>query len=131
MLKPEGVRVWLKRHDGVRRARGCMRLVRRWRRVFFWALFAMGLLLQVFAPHLKIKDNGFVLPPSLISGTEIQPAEIIARERRMQFLSGVLTLVGAVGLALSYREVLFGGRSAQRDLVSGSHVASNDSRIVK
>jgi hypothetical protein len=99
--------------------------------LFFWVLFATGLLVQFFAPHLKIKDNRFVLPPSLASGIEIDPAGIIARERRMQFLSGALTLGGAIGLALSYREVLFGRRSAQRDLVNGSLRASNDSRIVK
>jgi hypothetical protein len=108
-----------------------MRLAHRWRKLFCWALFATGLLVQLFAPHLKIEDNRFVLPPSLVSSTEIDPAGIIARERRMQLLSAVLTLGGAIGLALCYREALFGRRSAQRDLVSRSHVASNESRIVK
>jgi len=109
-----------------------LRLARRWHRTFFWALFALGLLLQGFGPHLKIKDNRFVLPPSLISAnSEIRPAEIVERARRMQLLSSVLTLGGALGLALCYRKVLFGTRSARRDLVGGSPVASTSSRTVE
>jgi hypothetical protein len=108
-----------------------MKLAHRWRRLFFWALFAAGLLVQLFSPHLKIEDNRFVLPTSLASNAEIDPAGIIAHARRMQILSGFLTTAGAIGLALCYREVLFGKRSAQRDLVHGSQGASNDSRIVK
>ena len=105
---------------------------RRWPKVFFWALFALGLLVQAFAPHLKIKDNRFVLPRTLISAnSEIRPAEIVERARRMQLLSSVLTLGGALGLAVSYRKVLFGRRSAQRDLVRGSQVASNNPRTVE
>jgi hypothetical protein len=105
---------------------------RRWSGVLFWVIFLVGLLLQAFSPHLKIKDNRFVLPPSLISpSTQIRPAEIIARERRMQLLSGVLTLGGAFGLAVVYGKVLFGTRSARRDLVDGSPVASTSSRIVE
>ena len=107
-------------------------MLRRWRGTFFWALFLVGLLLQAFGPHLKIKDNRFVFPPSLVSaGTEIRPAEIVARERRIQLLSGVLTFGGAFGLALYYGKVLFGTRSARRDLVDGSHVASTSSRTVE
>jgi hypothetical protein len=107
-------------------------LPRRRLSAFFWALFAIGLLLQAFGPHLKIKDNQFVVPPSMIAaGTEIRPAELIERERRIQLLSGALTLGGAIGLALCYGKVLFGTRSARSDFDSGSHAASNDSRIVK
>jgi hypothetical protein len=104
---------------------------RRWRGAFFWALFLLGVLCQLFSPHLKIKGNGFVLPSSLASGANVRPDELVARERRVQFLSGFLTLGGAIGLALCYREVLFGRRSARRDLVDRSPVASNDSRSVK
>jgi hypothetical protein len=104
----------------------------RWRRTFFWALFALGLLLQACGPHLKIKDNRFVLPPSLISAnSEIRPAEIVERARRTQLLSSVLTLGGALGLALCYGKVLFGTRSARRDLVDRSPVASTRSRTVE
>ena len=87
------------------------------RDLFFWLVFAAGVLFQAFGPHLKIKNNKFVLPPSLISSSrDIRPAEIVARERRLQIVSGVLTLVGALGLALCYHERLF-GRSARPDLV--------------
>jgi hypothetical protein len=104
----------------------------RWRSVFFWVLFATGLLTQAFSPHLKIKNNGFVVPPSLVSsGAEVQTLELVARERGIQFLSAVLTLGGAIGLALCYREVLLGRRSTQRDLASGNNVASDDPGIVK
>jgi hypothetical protein len=95
---------------------------RRWPSVFFWALFVAGLLLQALGPHLKIKDNRFILPPSLVSaGTEVRPDAIVARERKRQFLSAVLTAGGAVGLALRHRKALFGGRSSRRGLVSGSN----------
>jgi hypothetical protein len=83
-----------------------------WLAVFFWSIFGAGLLVQVFAPRLKIEHNAFVIPPSLVSGSkEINPAEIVARERRMQLLSGLLTLSGAVGLAFYYRKTLMGRRS--------------------
>jgi hypothetical protein len=98
-----------------------LKLVRRWRGAFFWALFGAGLLLQAFGPHLKIKDNRFILPPSLVSsGKQIRPDAIVARERTMQSLSAVFTVGGALGLALCYRKPLFGRRSAPRDLVGGS-----------
>ena len=95
--------------------------VHRWRSHLFWALFAIGLLLQAFGPHLKIKNNKFVLPPSLVlSGKQIRPDAIVARERIMQSLSAVLTVGGALGLAFCYRKALFGRRSAPRDFVGGS-----------
>jgi len=103
-------------------------VVLRWRTLLLWAIFALGLLLQAFSYHLKIKNNQFVLPPSLIStAPEIRPAEIIARERRLQLVSGILTLGGALGLAACYRTVLFGRRSVRRDLVDGGHLASDGS----
>lgn len=106
--------------------------LRRWRGVLFLALFLVGLVLQAVGPHPKIKDNRFVLPPSLLSaGKQVSPTEIIARERRMQWLSGLLTLGGALGLALCYGKVVFGTCSPQRDLASGSQGASTSSRIVE
>jgi NhaP-type Na+/H+ or K+/H+ antiporter len=99
--------------------------LRRWRRVLLWALFAVGVLLQAFGPHLKVRDNRFILPPSLISaGKEIRPAQIVAQERRIQLLSGILTLAGALGLAIVYSKVLDGRRSTRHDLVDGSQAAS-------
>jgi hypothetical protein len=66
------------------------------------------LLVQAFAPHLKIQDNKFVIPPSLLSGVkEVRPDEIVARERRMQALSGILTLGSGLGLGFYYRQALF------------------------
>lgn len=85
-----------------------------------WAIFVAGLLVQAFAPRLKIKDNAFVMPPSLMSeGKDIRPAEIIARARGMQLLSAFLTLGGALGLAFHYRHVLVRPRSPWRELVHG------------
>jgi hypothetical protein len=96
--------------------------------VFFWTLFAVGVLLQASGPHLKIKNNLFILPPSLGSaGKVIRPVEIVGRERRIQLLSGVLTLTGALGLAACYRKVFSGRRSTRRDLVEGNQVASTNS----
>jgi hypothetical protein len=83
-----------------------------WRRrlvpVLLWAIFASGLLVQAFAPRLEVLNDAFVIPPALVAeGKEVDPAQIIARERRLQVLSAVLTLGGALGLAYYYRRVLF------------------------
>ena len=79
--------------------------------VLLWVGLASGLLVQVFAPRLKIQNSQFVIPPALIeSGNEVRPDEIVARERRMQLLSGILTLGGALGLAVYYRHALVGSR---------------------
>jgi len=84
----------------------------RWMAVLFWTMFGAGLLVQGFAPHLKIERNAFVIPPSLIAeGQEIHPAEIVARERRMQWISGILTVGGAIGLAFYYRHSFVRPRS--------------------
>jgi hypothetical protein len=96
--------------------------------VFSWTLFAVGVLLQASGPHLKIKNNVFILPPAPASaGKVIRPVEIVGRERRLQLLSGVLTLAGALGLAVSYRKVLSGRRSTGHNLVDGTQVASTNS----
>lgn len=73
----------------------------------WWAVFAMGLLIQAFAPRLTIENNAFVIPQALVSGgNPIAPDELIARERRLQLLSAITTLAGALGLAFHYRGVL-------------------------
>jgi NhaP-type Na+/H+ or K+/H+ antiporter len=96
--------------------------------VLLWAVFVVGVLLQAFSSHLKIKNNRFVLPPSLLSSSaEIRTDEIIARERRLQWISGVLTLGSALGLAACHRRVLFGGRSVRRDPADGSPSATTSS----
>ncbi len=83
---------------------------RSWRRrlapAFLWLLFGAGLLVQALSPGLKIADNAFVIPPSLVAeGGEVHPAEIIERERRFKLLSAILTGSGALGLAFYYRRV--------------------------
>lgn len=85
---------------------------RRWRAPLFWAIFGTGLLLQAFAPRLKIQNNAFVMPPTVISdGKNVRPAEIIMRERRMQLLSSILTVGGTLGLGFHYRHALARVRS--------------------
>ena len=78
---------------------------RRWRAaVILWALFGLGLIVQLFAPRLRIENGAFVMPGVLTSGSPpATPAQIVARERMMQTLSAVLTLSGALGLAYHYR----------------------------
>jgi hypothetical protein len=107
-------------------------LVWRRRNVLFWAVLALGVLFQAFGPHLKIKKNKFVLPPSLVSSSqEIRPVEIVTRERRLQIVSGVLTLAGALGLTLCYREALFGRCSARPDPAGRSDEESTSIRSAK
>jgi len=63
----------------------------------------VGLAVQAFAPRLKIANNAFIIPPALISeGQVVLPAELIEKERRLQLLSGLLTVGGALGLAFYY-----------------------------
>jgi hypothetical protein len=69
----------------------------------------MGLLVQVFSPHLKIAHHAFVMPPALLSpGRTISPSDLVAKERMVQALSALLTIGGALGLGWSYRQRLFG-----------------------
>ena len=83
-----------------------------------WLMFAAGLLIQLLGPHLKISNRAFVIPPKLTAGkNDIRLVEIIARQRQMQVISALLTLSGAVGLAVLYREILT-GRASRR--ASGS-----------
>ena len=87
---------------------------RRSQALLCWLLFSSGLLIQLLAPHLKISNGAFVIPPTLTAGTiEIRPAEIVARQRRMQLISALLTVSGALGLAVLYRDILT-GRTSRR-----------------
>jgi hypothetical protein len=61
----------------------------------------------VLAPGLQVVDNAFVIP----QGSETQMVELIRKDRRMQKLSAILTVVGALGLAFHYRHVFAGARS--------------------
>jgi hypothetical protein len=79
----------------------------RWLAVLLWVIFGAGLLVQSYGPHVKITNNTFVIPPSLVSGgKDIHPAEIIAYERSKHLVSGILTVGGALGIALYYRNLL-------------------------
>jgi hypothetical protein len=79
-----------------------------WLGLLLWVALAVGVFVQAFAPHLRIQNNKFVIPPSLLSGEkEVRPDEIVARERRMQALSGILTLGSGLGLGFYYRHALF------------------------
>jgi hypothetical protein len=81
-----------------------------WVPAVLWGTFASGLLAQGLAPHLSIEGNAFVMPP-LVPGSEaIQPDEIVSHARRMQALSGTLTVGGALGLAVYYWRALLGPR---------------------
>ena len=77
----------------------------RWLWVLLWAIFLAGVAVQWFAPRLKIENNAFVIPPTLTSNARegIRPDQIVARERRLQLLSAILTVGGALGLGLWYR----------------------------
>jgi len=95
---------------------------RRSRAVLCWVVFAAGLLIQLLAPHLKIENGAFVIPPTLTAGAnEIRPAEIVARQRRMQLISALLTVSGALGLAV--RIVTF-SREERRDEQANRSMAS-------
>jgi hypothetical protein len=75
--------------------------------IVFWILFVAGVAVQVFAPSLDVQDNKFVVPPEVVSDAkELRPAELVERERRIQWLSLGLTLSGAMGLAYHYRHLL-------------------------
>jgi hypothetical protein len=55
---------------------------------------------------------GFVIPPKMAAGkTAIRLDEIVARQRRMQLLSVLLTVSAALGLAFLYRDILIGPAS--------------------
>jgi len=77
-----------------------------------WLVFAAGLFVQLLSPHLKVSNGAFVIPPELTAGSNaIRLDEIVARQRRMQLLSVLLTVSGALGLAFLYRDILIGGAS--------------------
>jgi hypothetical protein len=81
-----------------------------------WAVFFSGLLLQLFSPHLRISHDSFVIPQDEVSqGSVIDPRALIAKERTIQLCSALLTLAGAIGLALYYRRTLLKYVSRSRE----------------
>lgn len=84
-----------------------------------WTAFSAGLLLQGLTPPLKVVDNAFVIPPSLNSlSTGIDPAGIVARERRIRLLVGLLTMGASLGLAYCYRRDFVSSRASQKAVLS-------------
>jgi len=105
--------------DGNRRRRSLALL--------FWLVFAAGLLVQLLSPHLKISNGAFVIPPEMSAGRNaIRLDEIVARQRRMQLLSILLTVSGSLGLAFLYHDILI-GRASRRSSEPIEEPASPDS----
>jgi hypothetical protein len=72
--------------------------------MLFWLCLLAGVALQFVGPRLKIEDHTFVIPASYLTGSKnVDPAELVVREQRIQILSAVLTLTGAIGLGYQYR----------------------------
>jgi hypothetical protein len=77
-----------------------------------WLVFAAGLLVQLLSPHLKVANGAFVIPPKMAAGKNpIRLDEIVGGQRRLQLISVLLTVSGALGLAFVYRDILIGGAS--------------------
>jgi hypothetical protein len=72
-----------------------------------WLSFCAGLIVQIFSPHLPVEHNSFVISAGLVPpGSVIDPRALVSRQRFMQASSAALVLVGAIGLAIWYRETL-------------------------
>lgn len=79
-----------------------------------WICFGIGLLVQGFAPHLRIEGRSFMLPTS--AGRGLSPQQMLERDRTLQVLSLALTGGSAMGLAIRYRGALGkGGISRNAD----------------
>lgn len=91
--------------------------LRRRAALFFWLVFGGGVLVHYLAPNLERKQDGFVIPEALTAGRSgLDPGWIVAKERRMQWISAVLTATGALGLGYLHRRELWpsvaaGGRN--------------------
>jgi hypothetical protein len=75
--------------------------------ICLWAIFGVGLLVEMAAPRLKIENNAFVMPPiNDAQATALRPDVLVRRERWMQAASGILTVGGALALGAYYRRTL-------------------------
>lgn len=75
--------------------------------MFLWIAFGLGILLQAFSSHLEISNNAFVMSPAWVkTHADLDPIGVVNRERKLQALSGLLVLGGAIGLAVFYRRAL-------------------------
>jgi hypothetical protein len=92
--------------------------VRHWLPILLWLVFAGGLITEALSPHLKIENDAFVIPPSMVDdgkntgSKSLDPAAIVMHAKHMQELALFLTLGGGVGLGLFYLPFLIGRRSA-------------------
>jgi len=92
-----------------------------------WLLFAAGLFVQLLSPRLKISNGAFVIPPKMSAGKNaIRLDEIVGRQRRLQLLSVLFTVSGALGLAFLYSDILIGG-APRRSSESVEEPACRDS----
>lgn len=82
------------------------RIARCWLVILSWALFGLGLAVQLAAPRPAIEHGAFVITDSMTRHGKISPMAIVARERWMQAASALLTVGGALGLAFCYRRSL-------------------------
>ncbi len=73
----------------------------RWLAVLVRSIFG-GMFVQAFRQGLRIEHNKFVTSPAISQSQEIRPGEIIARERRLRFVSAILTVTSARGMAVCY-----------------------------
>ena len=72
-----------------------------------WAIFTAGLLVEMWAPRLKIENNAFVMPPiSNAQAAVLRPDILVRRERWMQGVAGILSIGGALSLGFYYRRTL-------------------------
>src|SRR5438045_7634135 len=95
--------------------------------LLFWLVFAARLLVQLLSPHLKISNGAFVIPPKMAAGkSAIRLDEIVGGQRRMQFVSLLLTISGAVGLAFLYHDILI-RRASRRSSEPAEEPAPRDS----
>ena len=73
-----------------------------------WTLFGVGLLTRGFAPNLETNGSVFRIP-AVPENQTVRPNKLVEQERQMQLLAALLTAGSALGLALYYRNALFGG----------------------
>lgn len=71
-----------------------------------WACLAAALLLQGFAPNLKVERNSFVISASANSRVPVSPRDLVERERKMKLISAVLAVVATAGLLVRHRKLL-------------------------
>jgi hypothetical protein len=85
-----------------------------WLNSLLWAVFALGLLVRGYAPHLEIRNHAFYIPTELQS--KINIPDTVARQKMMHLISALLTCGAALGMALYYSLYKKGSRLQQMDV---------------